>query len=69
MIRTVLLGSCVSVQGNFVEALDDGRVVVQVDSRRFCGLPVGRTGAPSIPDGVGKTPKGPPERSSVSGWT
>ncbi|SIO19397.1 hypothetical protein [Vannielia litorea] len=40
MLRTIVLGSCVSVQGTFVKALADGRVVVRVGGRDFVGPPV-----------------------------
>ncbi|WP_299752047.1 hypothetical protein [uncultured Boseongicola sp.] len=40
MIRTILLGSCVSVQGRFVQALSDGRIAVRVGKRLYFGLPV-----------------------------
>ncbi|MBY6049511.1 hypothetical protein KUV47_18135 [Vannielia litorea] len=40
MLRTIVLGSCVSVQGTFVKALADGRVVVRVGARDFTGRPV-----------------------------
>ena len=34
------VGSCVSVQGLFVKALDGGRIVVRVGERMYEGLPV-----------------------------
>lgn len=40
MLQTILLGSCVSVQGIFVQALADGRVAVRVGDRIFLGFPV-----------------------------
>jgi hypothetical protein len=40
MIRTIVIGSCVSVQGLFVRALDNGRIVVSVGNRLFEGAPV-----------------------------
>jgi len=40
MIRTILLGSCVSVQGIFVRKLDDGKIVVRVGDRMYQGRPV-----------------------------
>ncbi|MEE4345579.1 MAG: hypothetical protein V2I53_02235 [Paracoccaceae bacterium] len=40
MLRTIILGSCVSVQGTYVRTLSDGRVMVRVGSREFAGLPV-----------------------------
>ncbi|WP_191286862.1 hypothetical protein [Aliiroseovarius zhejiangensis] len=40
MLRTIVLGSCVMVQGQFVRDLPDGRIVVRVDDRLFAGRPV-----------------------------
>jgi hypothetical protein len=40
MLRTIILGTCVSVQGIYVRTLSDGRVQVRVGSREFIGLPV-----------------------------
>jgi len=40
MLKTILLGSCVSVQGTFVKTLDNGHVVVRVGERLFQGRPV-----------------------------
>jgi len=40
MLRTIVLGTCVSVQGTYVRTLSDGRVQVRVGSREFVGLPV-----------------------------
>lgn len=42
MIRTITLGTCVSVQGLFVKDLSDGRVAVKVDDIIYAGKPVGR---------------------------
>ncbi|WP_413717851.1 hypothetical protein [Silicimonas sp. MF1-12-2] len=41
MLRTILMGSCVSVQGIFVQAFTDGRIAVRVGKRVFSGYPVG----------------------------
>lgn len=41
MVKTIVLGSCVFVQGLFVRALPGGRIVVRVDETEFSGLPVG----------------------------
>jgi len=41
MVRTVVLGSCVSVQGMFVRQLACGRILVRVGQRLYAGLPVG----------------------------
>jgi len=40
MIRTILLGSCVSVQGRFIQVLSDGRIAVMVGKRLYYGQPV-----------------------------
>ena len=40
MLRTILLGSCVSVQGTFVRNLPDGCIAVRVGDRIFSGLAV-----------------------------
>ena len=40
MLRTIALGSCVSVQGLLVGQLSDGKIVVQVDQKTFVGFPV-----------------------------
>ena len=40
MIRTITLGSCVSVQGLFVRALGDGRIAVRDGEKTFVGRPV-----------------------------
>jgi hypothetical protein len=39
MIRTIVIGSCVSVQGMFVRSLENGRIVVAVGNRLFEGAP------------------------------
>ena len=40
MLRTITLGSAVSIQGWFVRALPDGRIVVKVDDTSYTGSPV-----------------------------
>ncbi|WP_281249838.1 MULTISPECIES: hypothetical protein [Nioella] len=40
MIKTIVIGSCVSVQGTFVKALANGHVVVRVGQTEFAGRPV-----------------------------
>ena len=42
MLRTIALGTCVSVQGTFVEAMDDGRIAVLVGKTVYSGQPVTR---------------------------
>ena len=40
MLRTIALGSCVSVQGVVVGQLADGKIMVKVDEKTFVGYPV-----------------------------
>jgi hypothetical protein len=40
MLRTIQIGSCVSVQGLLIKTLSDGRVVIRVGDRVYEGLPV-----------------------------
>ncbi len=40
MLRTIAIGSCISVQGLVVGQAADGKLVVQVDNKRFVGYPV-----------------------------
>ncbi|KKM00063.1 hypothetical protein LCGC14_1808200 [marine sediment metagenome] len=40
MLRTITIGSTVSIQGVFVRDLPDGRIAVQVDSEVFSGKPI-----------------------------
>lgn len=40
MLRTISVGSCISVQGFFVGQLSDGKIVVRVDDKSFVGFPV-----------------------------
>lgn len=40
MLKTILLGSCVYVQGTFVRTLDNGKIIVRIGNRLFEGLPV-----------------------------
>ena len=42
MLRTIVIGTCMSVQGLFVRRLEDGRIVVRVDERLYAGTPVER---------------------------
>ncbi|WP_432691394.1 hypothetical protein [Pseudooceanicola sp. C21-150M6] len=45
MLRTITVGSCVSVQGTFVRTLNDGRVEVRVGNQVFSGVPVSSAAA------------------------
>ena len=40
MLRTIVMGSCVMVQGILETPLPDGRISVRVGSQLFTGLPV-----------------------------
>ena len=40
MLRTIAIGSCVSVQGLVVGHLADGKVILKVDEKTFVGFPV-----------------------------
>jgi len=40
MLRTIVVGSCVSVQGTFEQQLDNGRIVVRVGEALYVGRPV-----------------------------
>ncbi|MCU4652191.1 hypothetical protein N8I71_05080 [Roseibacterium sp. SDUM158016] len=39
MLTTIFLGTCVAVQGNFVERLANGFVTVRVGDRLYTGRP------------------------------
>lgn len=45
MLRTITLGSCVSVQGVVVGQMADGKLMVKVDEKTFVGFPVAQTRA------------------------
>lgn len=40
MLRTIIVGSAIMIQGLFVRALPDGRIVVRVDEKNYAGMPV-----------------------------
>ncbi|MFK7874528.1 MAG: hypothetical protein AB8B71_01945 [Paracoccaceae bacterium] len=40
MLRTITIGSAISVQGTFVRSLPDGRIMVRVGASIFSGAPV-----------------------------
>ena len=40
MLRTIMIGSCVSIQGIFVKALSNGLVRVSVGNKIYDGTPV-----------------------------
>ncbi len=43
MLRTITIGSCVSVQGLFVAQGPDGKITVKVGQDTFTGKPVPQT--------------------------
>ena len=43
MLRTIMLGSCVSVQGLQIGQLPDGKVIIRVDDKTFTGIPIAST--------------------------
>lgn len=45
MLRTIIIGSCVSVQGQFVKDLPNGLIAVRVGDKIFTGQPVGAMAA------------------------
>lgn len=45
MLRTIVIGSCVSVQGIFVRQRENGKIIVRVGSRMFEGFPVTKCAA------------------------
>jgi len=42
MLRTITVGSCVSVQGTFERQLENGKIQVRVGERVFAGNPVAK---------------------------
>lgn len=40
MLRTIMIGSCVSVQGTFVRELGGGRILIRVGNIFYSGIPV-----------------------------
>lgn len=46
MLKTIIMGSCHSVQGLLEKTLPDGRIAVRVGNQVFTGLPV-MTGTPA----------------------
>ncbi|MDZ7906161.1 MAG: hypothetical protein U5N55_10610 [Cypionkella sp.] len=43
MLRTISIGSCVSIQGLMVGQLADGKIKVVVDDKTYVGKPVSPT--------------------------
>jgi hypothetical protein len=42
MLRTIQIGTCMSVQGLVVRHYDDGRVAIRVADRTYVGVPLER---------------------------
>lgn len=40
MLRTIIMGTCVFIQGTFVKTLPDGRIVIRVGNTTYEGPPV-----------------------------
>lgn len=40
MLRTITVGSCVSIQGLMVGQMTDGKIMVKVNDKTFVGVPV-----------------------------
>ncbi|WP_164876112.1 hypothetical protein [Falsirhodobacter deserti] len=40
MLRTITIGTCISVQGTFVGNAADGKIIVSVGDKTFVGRPV-----------------------------
>jgi len=48
VLRTIEVGSCVSVQGVLVRQLDNGRIVIKVGDRTYEGLPISSQATPAL---------------------
>lgn len=45
MLRTIVMGTCVQVQGIFERQLENGKILVRVGNRLFEGTPIERKAA------------------------
>ena len=52
MYRTIQVSSCVLIQGEFVEALADGRVVIRDGKTEYRGRSISTHGYQHIPDAM-----------------
>ena len=43
MLRTIAIGTAILIQGIFVKALPDGRIVVKLGNETYTGMPVTKT--------------------------
>lgn len=48
MLRTITIGSCVSVQGLLVKQLQNGEIVIRVGVRMYQGKPVMTSPPPKL---------------------
>lgn len=46
MLRTIQVGTCMSVQGQLVRKLEDGRITIRVDGKLYTGIPVEQASLP-----------------------
>ncbi|MFK5996890.1 MAG: hypothetical protein QM492_02150 [Rhodobacterales bacterium] len=40
MYKTIMMGSCIAVQGLFLRAMENGKIAIRVGSKEFVGFPV-----------------------------
>lgn len=40
MYKTIMIGSCIAIQGQFIRALKNGKIAIRVGSKEFIGTPV-----------------------------
>ncbi len=40
MYKTIMMGSCIAVQGLFIRAMGNGKIAIRVGSKEFVGFPV-----------------------------
>lgn len=53
MYRTIQVSSCVLIQGEFVEVLADGRVVIRDGKTEYRGRPIAKRGTMLAPEALG----------------
>lgn len=42
MLRTIIIGTCVAIQGQFFRQLDNGNIVIRVDDKTYEGRPANK---------------------------
>jgi len=40
MYKTIMMGSCIAVQGLFVRAMKNGKIAIRVGNKEYVGTPV-----------------------------